>query len=172
MKTIAFAGSNSSTSINQQVINHAIKHLNNVEVIKLTDYEIPMYSEDLEKSEGIPQAIAQLNTVLSKANALLISVNEHNGNISAYFKNILDWLSRNKRDFLKEKNVVLLSTSPGEQGAKNALQIIKNTLPYFGANIIGDLSIGNFYTVFGNEEIINKEVENKLINTLKPLQNE
>jgi NAD(P)H-dependent FMN reductase len=93
MKTIAFAGSNSSTSINHQLVSYAVKLVEDSEVIKLTDYNAPMYSQDLEKSEGIPQVIKDLNDKLSEANKLVISVCEHNGNISAFFKNILEWLS-------------------------------------------------------------------------------
>ena len=92
MKIIAFAGSNSSKSINHQLVSYAVKLVENSEVINLNDYAVPIYSQDLENSEGIPQSIKYLCAKLSETNKLVISVCEHNGNISAFFKNILDEL--------------------------------------------------------------------------------
>ncbi|WP_369048267.1 NADPH-dependent FMN reductase [Tenacibaculum sp. UWU-22] len=167
MKTIAFAGSNSSTSINQQLIEYAVELINNVELIKLTDYKTVIYSEDTEKESGIPEAIKQLNTKLSEADKLIISVNEHNGNISAFFKNILDWLSRNKRSFLADKKVLLLSTSPGANGAKSALAIAEKTLPYFGATILNTFSLPSFYDNFKDGKIVNEEANQQLLKMIK-----
>ena len=162
MKTIGFAGSNSSTSINHKLVSYAVKLVEDSEVIKLTDYSVPMYSQDLEKSDGIPQKIKDLNNKLSEANKLIISVCEHNGNISAFFKNILEWLSRNNRDFLINKQVVVLSASPGGGGAQSSLTITERTLPYFGAEIVSSLSVRGFYDIFKDGRIIDKELNNQL----------
>lgn len=165
-KIIAFAGSNSSKSINQQLIQYIATHNNNIEVIKLTDYNIPMYSEDLEEKNGIDNEVIRLNEKLSETNKLIISVAEHNGNLSAFFKNILDWLSRNNRNFLQNKEIILFSTSPGGQGAVSALNITKKMLPFFGATITSVTSIGNFYEVFKNREIIDPTIKTKIKNAL------
>ena len=162
MKTIAFAGSNNSASINHQLVSYAVKSVENSEVIKLTDYSVPMYSQDLEKAEGIPQSIKNLDAKLSEANKLVISVSEHNGNISAFFKNILDWLSRYNRDFLNNKQVVILSASPGGGGAGIASTITEKTLPYFGAEVVSKLSVKGFYDIFKDGEIIDQELNNQL----------
>ncbi len=165
MKIIAFAGSNSSKSINQQLATYAASLTPNTEVIQLTDYNTPIYSEDAESETGIPESIQRLNNKLSAADGFIIAVNEHNGNISAFFKNILDWLSRNQRDFLKDKKVVLLSTSPGGRGGASAIGIAQKTLPYFGATVVGTISIGNFYDVFKNGELIDSHLAESLKQT-------
>lgn len=162
MKILAFAGSNSSKSINQQLIRCAAEYLPNSEVIQLTDYAAPIYSEDLERAEGIPAVIKKLGQKLAEADALVISVGEHNGNISAFFKNLLDWLSRNKRDFLSGKKAMVMAASPGSNGASSALRIMEDTLPYFGAEVIGTLSVGNFYEVFKEGDITNPKLRQKL----------
>ena len=162
MKTIGFAGSNSSTSINHQLVSYAVKLVEHSEVIKLSDYSVPMYSQDLEKLEGIPQSIKHLDAKLSEANKLVISVCEHNGNISAFFKNILEWLSRNNRDFLTNKQVVILSASPGLGGAQTALTITERTLPYFGAEVVSKLSVKGFYDIFKDGRIVNQELNHQL----------
>ena len=166
MKTIGFAGSNSSTSINHQLVSYALKLVEHSEVIKLTDYSVPIYSQDLEKLDGIPQSIKHLDAKLSEANKLVISVSEHNGNISAFFKNILEWLSRNNRDFLINKQVVILSASPGEGGAQTALTIAERTLPYFGAEVVSKLSVKRFHDIFKDGKIINQELNNQLTKSI------
>ena len=162
IKIIGFAASNSSSSINHQLVSYALKLVDNSEVIKLTDYIIPIYSEDLEKSEGIPQSVKDLNAKLTESDKIIISVNEHNGNISAFFKNILDWLSRNNRGFLSDKQVVILSASPGGGGAKTALNITEKTLPFFGADVVSKLSVKGFYDIFKKGKIIDQELYSQL----------
>lgn len=166
MKTIAFAGSNSSTSINQQLVGYVAQTSHNIELIKLTDYSAPMYSEDIEKESGIPQSIKNLDVKLAEADKLIISVNEHNGNISAFFKNILDWLSRNNRDFLADKQVLVLSTSPGGGGAKSALAVTEKTLPYFGATVTNTFSLSRFYDNFKDGKIADSKLDEVLINLI------
>ncbi len=145
MKIIAFAGSNSSKSINHQLINYVASFVDKVDIIRLTDYQIPMYNIDVEEKDGIPAGVKALGEKLATADYLFISVAEHNGNITAFFKNILDWLSRNERTFLANKKVVLLGTSPGKGGAATAIQIAAKTLPYFGADVIKMISLASFY---------------------------
>ena len=166
MKTIGFAGSNSSISINHQLVSYALKLVENSEIIKLTDYSVPIYSQDLEKSEGIPQSIKYLDAKLSEANKLVISVCEHNGNISAFFKNILEWLSRNNRDFLKNKQVVILSASPGGGGAQTALAITERTLPYFGAEVVSKVSVKGFNDIFKDGKLVDQELNNQLVKAM------
>lgn len=169
MKTIAFSGSNSSKSINQQLVSYTATLVENTEVITLTDYELPMYNIDIEENDGIPQNVITLADKLATADKFIVSVSEHNGNISAFFKNTLDWLSRNNRNFLADKKIVILSTSPGKGGANSALKITEKTLPYFGGEVVGMLSIGGFYDNFKDEKLINKDLDEKLRNIISKL---
>ena len=56
-KVIAFAGSNSSTSINKKLAVYAAGLLENVEVtiLDLNDFDMPLYGIDLEKKPGAKQ---------------------------------------------------------------------------------------------------------------------
>lgn len=166
MKTIAFSGSNSSKSINQQLVTYAATLIKNSKVLNLTSYNIPMYNIDIEENEGIPDDVKKLADTLVEADNLIISVSEHNGNISAFFKNILDWLSRNNRNFLESKKIVILSTSPGKSGGNSALKITEKTLPYFKGNVVATLSIGEFYDNFKEVKIIKEEINQKLKETI------
>lgn len=149
MKTLAFAGLNSSKSINQKLITYAAELINSTEIIYLTDYSIPMYSMDHEEEYGIPEGVKQLNDKLDMADHIIISVCEHNGNMSAFFKNIMDWLSRHDSKFLKATKVTLFSTSPGIGGGASALAAAEKMLTYFGAEIHSTQSIASFYQNYG-----------------------
>lgn len=151
MKNIlAFAGSNSSTSINHILVNYIAKQMteHQVKVINLKEYPMPIYSEDLEKEEGFGSWVRVLNNDIAAADALLISVNEHNASWSAFFKNTIDWLSRLDRNFLAGKKVLLMSTSPGRGGGAKALQYGKEVLPKFGAEIVESFSLPSFHHTF------------------------
>ncbi len=152
-KVVCFAGSNSSKSINHKLVKLAASQITGpaVEVIKLTDYDLPIFSADLEREKGYPLHLKMLNTKIKEADALIISVNEHNRTVSAYFKNTLDWLSRLEYDFLKEKKILLMSTSPGKRGAASALEYAKYVLPRFGGVIIESFSFPSFFENFDED---------------------
>lgn len=153
MKILAFAGSNSPTSINHQLVNYVSQNIlfHEVEIIKITNYEIPMYSIVLEK-EGIPEAVKALYEKILDNEALIISVNEYNGGVSGYFKNILDWLSRVDRKFLQNKKILLMSTSAGERGGASAFEYCERVFPRFGGTIVESFKFPQFYINFNSEE--------------------
>ncbi len=153
MKNIlAFAGSNSNTSINHKLVTYIASELkdHDITVLRLTNYQMPMYSEDEEKN-GFPAMAMGLKQEIYEADALIISVNEHNGSWSAFFKNIMDWLSRLDRNFLEGKKVLLMSTAPGKRGGLSSLEYAKTVLPRFGAEITESFSFPSFYENFSSE---------------------
>ncbi|KAA1248083.1 NADPH-dependent FMN reductase [Aquimarina sp. RZ0] len=153
-KILAFAGSNSSTSINHKLVEYVASEIvdHKIKVLKLVNYPMPMYSEDEEKNNGFPGMTMGLKQEISEVDALLISVSEHNGSWSAFFKNVMDWLSRLDRNFLQDKKILLMSTSPGQRGGISALEYAKNVLPRFGGEIVESFSFPSFYANFSEEE--------------------
>lgn len=156
---LAFAGSNSSTSINLKLVRFTANQMENhdVQVLNLANYPFPMYSEDHEKEHGFLNSLIELKKDIKNADGIVISVNEHNGGLSAYFKNVIDWLSRLDRDFIKGSKVLLLSTSPGKRGGIGAQEVAKNTLSRFGAEILGTFSLPSFNENFDAENGITDE---------------
>lgn len=152
-KILAFAGSNSPTSINHQLILNVTKRLadNEPAILELRNLKIPVYSLILEK-EGIPEDVKFLYEKILEHDALIISVNEYNANVSGFFKNIIDWLSRVDRKFLQNKKILLMSTSPGRRGAASALEYVKNQFPRFGAEVVQSFSLPQFYENFDSEK--------------------
>ena len=143
---LAFAGSNSSSSINYSLIQHTSSLISShkVQLVNMTNYPFPMYSEDYERENGFSNSLIEFNQDIEDAAGIIISVNEHNGGVSAYFKNLMDWLSRLDRTFLKDKKVFLLATSPGKRGAISALEETKNRFARSGAEIVASFSLPSF----------------------------
>ena len=145
-KIIAFSGSNSSQSINQQLIEATSGLLDGVEVeiLNLRNYPAPVYGIDLEMSEGFPGTMKSLKEKMSGADGFLVSTPEHNGSMPAVLKNTIDWLSRMDQKAFQEKPTVFMSTSPGPRGGMSALEHLVAIMPFRGAIIVGSYSLGNF----------------------------
>lgn len=153
-KILAFAGSNSSTSINQQLVEFAASQItaNKVKLIKLTDFPLEIFSEDLEKERGYSVNLRLLLNEIKEADALMISVNEHNGGPSAFFKNIMDWLSRIEYKFLAGKKILLMSTSTGEKGGAASFEYVKSRIPRHDGEVVESFSFPSFSKNFSTEE--------------------
>lgn len=150
---LAFAGSNSSTSINYRLLKYTSKVIDrDVDLLNMANHTFPMYGEDRENQLGFPEAIIELKKRITEADALIISVNEHNSGVSAYFKNILDWLSRVDRNYLENTKVLLMSTSPGKRGGLSAQEYVKQALPRVGANLVSTFTLPSFHSSFDDDK--------------------
>ena len=91
-KIITIGASTSKNSINKVLAEYTGDLLNNVEILKidLNNYEMPLFSLDLEAESGFPKGAIQLNEVIDEADGFIISFAEHNGAYSAAFKNAFD----------------------------------------------------------------------------------
>jgi len=160
-RILAFAGSNSSTSINHELLRGVTATIRNGEtsLIRLTDFPLPMFGEDIERKEGYPDTLQDLLSIIKEADGLIISVNEHNGTVSAYFKNVLDWLSRIEYKFLQDKKVMLLSTSNGKRGARGALQYTASVLPRFDAEVIDSVPVASYKEVYDADSLAFRDVD-------------
>ena len=154
MKILAFAASNSLNSINKKLITYAKTLLDKheVEILDINDYELPIYSIDLEEAQGIPAAASDFLNKITEADALLISYAEHNGNYTVAYKNLFDWSSRKSREVYQGKPTVMLSTSPGPGGANSVLGLAKGSAHFFGGNVVASLSVPSFYDNFDTEK--------------------
>ncbi|MDX1652042.1 MAG: NADPH-dependent FMN reductase [Brumimicrobium sp.] len=154
MKIIGFAGSNSSTSINKQLVNYTLNLIENHQkiLLDLNDFEIPMFSVDIEKSIGYPEKVKEFVNILATADALVISLAEHNGAYTAVFKNLMDWCSRYELKFFGNKPIFLMSTSPGGYGAGNSMELGLSRFPKFGADIVSHFSLPKFNENFSKDQ--------------------
>lgn len=80
---------------------------------------IPLYDGDLEKSEGIPAAVAELKEAIVAADGLLVASPEYNNSVPGVLKNAVDWLSRPAAEIKRVfggRPVAVMGASPGPYG--------------------------------------------------------
>jgi len=149
-KIIAFAGSNSSNSINYQLVRYTCDLVtgHNIQLLNLARFPFPMFSVDLEKQKGYSNSLIEFRDDIAASQGMILSVNEYNSGPSAYYKNVLDWLSRVERNFLDNTKLLLMSTSPGKRGGLSSLAYSEQQLPRFGAEIMATFSMPSFYENF------------------------
>lgn len=171
---LVFVGSNSSKSINEQLTKAVLKELNVTHTfIDLKTLDIPLFSEDLEREIKSPKGIVSLKDQIEAFEHIFITTNEHNGNLSAFFKNIIDWLSRADKSFLQGKKVFILSTSNGKRGGLGANESLQKMIERFGCEVYESYAFSSFSENFNKEtqQITNKdflqEIDNKLNRILK-----
>lgn len=153
-KILAFAGSNHSKSINYQLVEFTSSLMSDLEVLVLDirNWKLPMYSIDLDPDQT-PKEISNLISLIKEYDGFVISSPEHNGATPAFFKNIIDWLSRREKKVFDNKPLLLLSTSPGQGGGANNLKQLVHSLPYQGASVAASFSLPSFYDNFKDGEI-------------------
>jgi len=171
MKIIAFGGSPSKNSINKKLATYAASLFENadVEVLDLNDFQMPLFSVDIEEEIGQhPLAQAFLDKIAT-ADFLVVSLAENNGNYSAAFKNVFDWCTRINAKVFQAKPMLLMATSPGGRGGATVLEIAKNAFPRYGADLKATFSLPNFDDNFDIEkgQIANPQLDSQLKETIK-----
>ncbi|WP_419946642.1 NADPH-dependent FMN reductase [Candidatus Poriferisodalis sp.] len=183
MKLLAFAASNSSKSINRQLIDYALGLLQGgeidgvdpgvleIETLDLNDFEMPIYSPDRQEAGGIPQRARDFHNTIGAADALLVSFAEHNGSYTVAFKNVFDWASRIDMRVYHDKPIVMLSTSPGGGGGGFVLRGAAHLAGYFGNEVLASLPIPRFGENFDTEAgcVSNAELDVELRTALATL---
>src|SRR5690606_3844691 len=112
---------------------------------------------------GYPKEAYQFLEKIKNADALIISLAEHNRSYSAAFKNTLDWISRIEKQPFFNKATLLMSTSPGGYGGGNVMQTAVKFFPQFGVNILSTFSLPKFHENFKlGEGMVNLEYQGEL----------
>lgn len=147
---LVLGASNSKNSINKRFAVYAsglMRDINAV-VLDLNDFDLPIFSVDLEKEIGIPEPARKFKERIENADAILISLAEHNSSYTAAYKNLVDWTSRLEGKIWGLKKIFLLSTSPGKRGGASVMESALKSYPYMGAEILGYFSLPSFYEHF------------------------
>ncbi len=175
MKNIlAFAGSNSSDSINKQLATYASSLVKDakVTILDLNDFDLPIYSKDLEAKEGVPENAKKFHQFIKDADGLVISLAENNGAYSAVFKNLFDWMSRLEQKTFLGKPMLLMATSPGGRGGASVLAMAKDRFPRHDAKIVAEFSLPLFNDKFADGKITDSDFDNTLKEAVELFQKE
>jgi chromate reductase len=135
---VAFSGSTRKGSYNSAILNAAVEAAREagatVDHVDLADFVLPLFSQDLESAEGLPEAAKQLKAKFRGADGFIIASPEYNSAFSPLLKNTLDWCSRAESDdepplaAYAGKSALLLSASPGALGGLRGLYSLRSVL--------------------------------------------
>jgi len=175
IKIVAFAGSLRKESLNH-VLATAVANAAQladsgaeIEVIQLSDFDIPLFNEDLEKIGPI-DGVERLKAKIRDADGLIVASPEYNGSISGVLKNALDWVSRtapNTTPAFANTTVALVATSPGGLGGIRALPHVANIFAGMGALVLSkQLAVGGGYQAFDNAGGLNDDTMQQQVNAL------
>lgn len=137
-KVLVFAGSQRANSFNKKLARLAAEAAREAGAestfVDLRDYPMPIYDQDIEEREGLPEPAKRFKEVLRSHDGLIIVSPEHNSSISALLKNAIDWASR-KADpsepglaCFAGKVAALMSASPGALGGLRGLVHLRSIL--------------------------------------------
>jgi len=151
VKLLAFAGSTRNGSLNQALLDLAVKEARDrgaeVTAIRLKDFDLPLYDGDLE-ANAFPQAARDLKALFCSHHGLLIASPEYNGGVSAVVKNAIDWASRPTDG----ESLVALSAFRGKVAGLMAASIS----PFGGLRGITHMRqiLGTVQTVVATEQVL------------------
>jgi chromate reductase, NAD(P)H dehydrogenase (quinone) len=146
-KILAFAGSARQDSFNKILVKIAADgaKLAGAEVTYLDfrDLPLPLFDEDLESAEGLPENVYKLKALLKAHQGFLIACPEYNSSITPLLKNAIDWASRpaaneTSLECFKHKVVALMSASPGALGGLRGLVHVRSILGNIGVLVLPD----------------------------------
>ena len=169
-KIVAFGASSSSNSINKKLATFAANKIPNSQaiILDLNDFEMPIYSEDRDRINGIPNKAYEFKKILKSGDGIIISFAEHNGAYTSAFKNIFDWISRIEKIVWFNKPMFLMSTSDGLRGARLVLEIAYKRISRGNPFNIPTFSLPNFNENFDQKKgITNSKLKERLFHELK-----
>ena len=146
-RILAFAGSLRRESFNKKLVAiaaHGAREAGaEVTLIELVDFPLPLFDQDLEAEQGMPENGKKLKKLFIDHDGFLIASPEYNSSMTAALKNALDWVSRpapNEPPLVgfKGKLATLMSASPGALGGLRGLVHVRSILGNIGVIVLPD----------------------------------
>lgn len=188
VKLIFLAGSARKNSVNIKLAKAAAGLADmqgaTATFIDLADYDMPIFNEDWEAENGLPQAAKDLRALFAAHDGFFVASPEYNSSFSALLKNTFDWMTRTgsaDEDGLiafRGKVAALSAASPGGLGGMRGLVPLRMWLGNIGVHIIpSQLAVPHAFKVFGDDGTIQddgqkqalQDVVDQLIQTTKAM---
>ena len=114
-----------------------------VTLIDLKDFPLPLFDQDLEAEQGMPENGKKLKKLFIDHDGLLIASPEYNSSFPAVLKNAIDWVSRPAPGepslvAFRGKVATLMSASPGALGGLRGLVHVRSILGNIGVIVLPD----------------------------------
>ena len=157
MKLLAFAASLRDDSYNRRLLDLAADELRGrgveVDAPHFSEFDVPLYNQDLEDAEGIPDGATRLAEKLQRADVFVIATPEYNHSLPGVLKNLVDWASRIRPEqpFDGEPGL-LMSASPSMVGGNRAAYHLRQPLMVLGARLLPDVfSLARAHDAFADD---------------------
>jgi NAD(P)H-dependent FMN reductase len=175
-RILAFAGSARKQSWNKKLLHIAAAGARSagaeVTLIELDHYPLPLFNEDEESAQGLPENGRKVKDLMLSHQGFLISSPEYNSSISALLKNTLDWASRPVQGepplaCFTNKVAMLLSASPGALGGLRGLVHVRAILGNIGTLVLpGTISIAKAHEAFAENGSLNDKKQHERVEKL------
>ena len=166
-RILAFSGSLRSASWNHLVAMTAASGAEatgaDVTLIRLGDHPLPLYDQDFESSEGLPEPAMKLKQLFREHDGFIIGCPEYNGSLTAALKNCIDWVSRPEEghpsmDGFKGKVAGLVACSPGRLGGIRGLGHVRTILSGIGVHVVPtQIAVPGVADLFDDEGLMTDE---------------
>ena len=178
IKLLFTAGSAREASLNKKLAYAAYQNAKNqsgVDAIflDLKAYPLPLFDEDLESAEGMPENAITLKKMFSDCDGFFIASPEYNSAYSPLLKNTIDWMSRVHEEgekplaAFKGKVAGLAAVSPGGLGGIRGLVPLRMLLGNIGVHVIpNQAAINNGMNAFDANENMADEKQEKMLETV------
>lgn len=158
-KLLALAASTRHDSLNKRLLRIAVQMAEaagaKVSVLDYATCNAPLYEG--EPSGALPAGAQVLSDALRAHDGLLLAMPEYNWSIPAPLKNLIDWLSIDDSQPLKDRTALLMCASPSIRGGISGLQQLNVPLAHLGMLVYPQLiGIGDADSQIG-EQSINRE---------------
>lgn len=160
-RILAFAGSARKESYNKKLVRIAADGARaggaEVTLLDLRDLPLPIFDEDLEKTDGLPDNARKFKQLLLAHDGLLIASPEYNSSITALLKNAIDWASRpaageKPLQCFDGKVAALISASPGALGGLRGLVTLRMILGNIRVLVLPDqLAVAKAHEAFNSD---------------------
>jgi len=138
-KLIFLAGSARKDSLNKRLARAAEKIAQDLGAettyLDLADYELPLFCEDYEAENGMPDNAKELKKLFIAHDGFFIASPEYNSSFSPLLKNTLDWMSRpggiegdDNANAFQGKVSAIAAASPGGLGGMRGLPHLRDLL--------------------------------------------
>lgn len=174
---LVFAGSTRTGSYNKLLAKCAAEAARTagaeVTYLDLRDLGLPLFDEDLEAANGLPEGARKLKTLLQACDGFLIASPEYNSTITAVLKNAIDWASRTETEneapliAFRGKIAALVSASPGALGGLRGLVHLRSILGNIGVVVLPDqVTVSSAYEAFTETGGLKDEKKTKQVAAL------
>jgi chromate reductase len=120
--------------------------------VSLADFSAPLFDQDWERENGVPQSITDLGALMTASDAAFVASPEYNSGVTPLLKNTIDWLSRLKPHPFKDTVFSLGAASPGTLGGMRGLFALRTTLVGLGAIVMPEqLTVGGAGSAFNED---------------------